>query len=67
MFDKLLILKLNNLIRLKGKKLARKIKRQNRTIGNDRLRARILLVNTANRVKQRAERRKKNDSARTLP
>ena len=56
MIHKMLVLRLSNLISPKGKKLARKIKRQNRTIGNDRLRARILLVNTANRVIRRAER-----------
>jgi len=46
----LICLKLNNLVDIRGKRLGKKIKRQGCTIGNDKLRARILLVNASNRV-----------------
>jgi len=43
-------LKLNDLVGIGGKRLGKKIKRQKRTIGNDKPSARILLVNASNRV-----------------
>ena len=53
MADRNLYLQLNNLRGIQGKKLAKKIKKQKRTLGNDRLRARVMLVNTRNRVIKR--------------
>ena len=46
----LIALRLNNLIGFKGKKLAKKIKSQKRLIGNDRLKAAVLLNGAYNRV-----------------
>jgi hypothetical protein len=54
MADRNLYLQLNNLRRIQGKKLAKKIKKQKRTLGNDRLKARVMLVNTRNRVIKRS-------------
>jgi len=49
-----LYLQLNNLRRIQGKKLAKKIKKQKMTLGNDRLKARVMLVNTRNRIIKRS-------------
>lgn len=46
----LIALRLNNLIGFKGKKLSKKIKSQKRLIGNDRLKAAVLLNGAYNRV-----------------
>ena len=58
-----LVRKLKNLVNPKGKELGRKIDAQKRTIGNDRLRARIILVNTANRVIRRYKSRGNDETA----
>ena len=63
MISKDLARKLKNLVGLKGKQLGRKIEAQKRTIGNDRLRARIILVNTANRVIRRYKSRGNDETA----
>tara|TARA_R110002020_G_scaffold460880_1_gene679586 strand:+ start:1880 stop:2143 length:264 start_codon:yes stop_codon:yes gene_type:complete len=46
----LIALRLNNLIGFKGKKLSKKIKSQKKLIGNDRLKANVLLNSAYNRV-----------------
>jgi len=58
--------KLRNLVDPKGKDLGRRIEAQKRTIGNDRLRARIILTNTANRVIRRFKSRG-NDETTQAP
>lgn len=63
MRSRVLALRLKNLVEHRGKELGRKIDAQKRTIGNDRLRARIILVNTANRVIRRYKSRGNDETA----